>query len=74
MNRRDYRKIAKKYGVSVSEVKKDMQEAINAAYQNPTLYANCVPRKDEIPTVDEFISYASNRVEIIEKNKEKDEE
>ena len=35
MNRRTYRKIAKKHGVSVAEVKSDMQVAINAAYNDP---------------------------------------
>ena len=73
MNRRNYRKIAKKYGVSVSEVKKDMQEAIDAAYKNPTMHANCVPRKGDIPTIDEFISYTAHRVKVIKDVSGKDD-
>lgn len=71
MNRRDYRKIAKQHKVSVSDVKKDMQEAINEAYKNPTMHANCVPRKGEVPTIDEFISYTANRVRVIKDINEK---
>ena len=33
--RKIYRQIAKEHGVTVAEVKRDMQEAISAAYQNP---------------------------------------
>ena len=33
--RKIYRKIARENGVSVKEVKEDMQAAITAAYQNP---------------------------------------
>lgn len=63
-NRRIYRKIAKENHVSVSEVKQDMQAAINAAYENPPddgitkTYQNRVPRKGATPTVDEFLNYA----------------
>ncbi len=67
-NRKIYRKIAKEHGVSAKEVKEDMQAAINHAYQNTPndgitgAYQNRVPRKGEIPTVDEFIRYAANEV------------
>lgn len=68
-NRSIYRKIARKHKVSVREVKQDMQDAINHAYQNTAphntvtqAYQNRVPRKGEIPTVDEFIRYASATV------------
>lgn len=59
-----YRKIAKKYGVSVDEVKSEMQAAINEAYKNTPndgitgAWQARVPRKDEIPTTEEFINYA----------------
>lgn len=67
--RKIYRQIAKKHGVSVADVKRDMQEAINYAYQNTPndgvtgAYQNRVPRTGDIPTTEEFIRYASKRVE-----------
>lgn len=63
-----YRRIAREHGVSVQEVKRDMQEAIHAAYDNPPndgvtrAYQNRVPRKDDVPTVEEFIRYAAKEV------------
>ena len=63
-----YRKVAQKYGVSVAEVKKDIQEAINAAYQNSPedgvtrAWQNRVTRKGVIPTSDEFIRYAVGEI------------
>ena len=67
-----YKKIAKENGISLAEVKRDMQEAIDAAYANPTFHANCVPRKGAVPTTDEFIEYCAKRIlllhpELIEK-------
>lgn len=56
-----YKLIAKKYGVSVDEVKRDMQEAIEVAYAEPNFYAECVERKNEIPTPEELIKHLSNR-------------
>jgi len=64
MNRSDYRKIAKKHGISIQEVKRDMQEAVDAAYINPTFHARCVYSKSEKPTVDEFIDYVARRVQV----------
>ena len=52
-----YRAIAKKNGVSFTEVKREMQKAIDAAYVFPTPEALKVPRKNAIPTVDEIIAY-----------------
>ncbi len=66
-NRKIYRKVAKAHGVSVKEVKTEMQAAINDAYSNPfsnditRAYQNKVPRKESIPTSEEFISYAVNK-------------
>ena len=62
-----YRKIAKEHGVSVKEVKEKMQAALNAAYQNnrdPVIAANQqrVPKKGEIPTVEEFLRYVSGQI------------
>lgn len=63
-----YRKIAKENGVTLVEVKHDMQTAIDAAYSNPPndgitkAYQQRVPRKNEVPTVDEFIRHATKEL------------
>ena len=63
-----YRKIAKQYGVSVNEVKEEMQMALNHAYtKTPNdgiteAYQKQVPSRGEIPTPDEFIRYAVNKI------------
>ena len=65
--RKVYRKVARKYGVTVEEVKREMQAAIDETYNNSDnnditkAYQNKVPREGKIPTVDEFIRYASNK-------------
>ncbi len=69
MNRRIYRKIAKKHGISLSEVKRDMEIAIQVAYLGPNqdirkrAAQNAVPRKGAVPTADELIRYAVQEVE-----------
>lgn len=62
MNRKNYRKIAQKYGVSIKDVKRDMQEAIDETYKNPGFHARCICCKGEKPTIDEFINYLSHRI------------
>ncbi|MEG0944035.1 MAG: sporulation initiation factor Spo0A C-terminal domain-containing protein [Angelakisella sp.] len=63
-----FRKIAKENGVTLAEVKHDMQAAIDAAYSNPPddgitkAYQQKVPRKNEVPTVEEFVHYAANEL------------
>ncbi|WP_027398464.1 sporulation initiation factor Spo0A C-terminal domain-containing protein [Anaerovorax odorimutans] len=58
-----YHKIAKRYGVTIEDIKREMQAAINYAYKNPNKSTNekikqeCIPCKDEIPTSEEFIKY-----------------
>ena len=75
MNRKTYRKIAKQHGVSVAEVKRDMQEAITAAYADPnTDFATfkaqrAVPHKGDVPTPDEEIDYAVAEIRRREKEK-----
>ncbi|MFI3201133.1 MAG: sporulation initiation factor Spo0A C-terminal domain-containing protein [Eubacteriales bacterium] len=65
-NRKILRKVAKQNGVSLKEVKADMQEAINYAYNNcPNdgvieAYQRRVSKKNQIPNVDEFINYIVN--------------
>ena len=47
-----YEQIAKKYGISVCEVKQAMQAAIDAAFENP-------------PTIEEFINYVVEQVKTL---------
>lgn len=68
--RKIYRKIARENGVSVKEVKSEMQLAITEAYNNTpndggviAAYQRKIPRKAEIPTPDELIKYISKKVE-----------
>jgi hypothetical protein len=62
MIKRIYKRIAREHGVSVEEVERDMQEAIDKAYENPTYYARCVDSAGEIPTVEEVIEYIVRKV------------
>jgi len=66
MNRNLYRKIAKMHGVSVAELKREMQSAIDEAYIIPTPQAMQVPRQDVVPTVDEFIDYSTQLINTLE--------
>ncbi len=65
-----YRKIAKEHGVTVAEVKRDMQATINHAYlksdktADETLVQSKVPRRGAVPTAEEFIRYASQKIKI----------
>ncbi len=67
--RKIFRKIARENGISVKEVKEEMQEAIAYAYKNPPddsgVTVACqkkVPCKGEIPTPEEFIRYAVEEI------------
>ena len=62
-----YRAIADKHGMSIEELKNEMQKAIAAAYVFPSPEADEIPRKNAVPMVDEFINYAIGRL-INEKN------
>ncbi|MEA4992215.1 MAG: sporulation initiation factor Spo0A C-terminal domain-containing protein [Oscillibacter sp.] len=68
MNRKIYRQLAKKHGVTTEEIRRDMQSALNAAYENPartpeTVRAqSTVLRGDEVPTPEEFIRHAVREV------------
>ncbi len=63
-----YRKIAREHGVSVEEVKKEMQTAIDHAYGkrnkliSEKMLQSSVPSKGEVPTTEEFIKGISNRI------------
>ena len=56
-----YKELAQKYGMSVSDIKNEIQEAINAAYINPIFNARCMPCKGETPDADEFIVYMARK-------------
>jgi hypothetical protein len=56
------RKIARIHGVTVGEVKRDMQIAIDAAYKKPTVQAKSVDCSGEKPTPDELINHAVKKV------------
>ena len=62
MNREIYKEIARKHGVSVKEVKRDLQELVDETYKNPNFHARCVYCEGEKPTVDEFIDHLARRV------------
>lgn len=59
--RKIYRQIAKKYGVTVTEVKRDMGIAIDETYKNPNAAALAVTRKGDKPTPEEFIAHIARR-------------
>lgn len=67
-----YRKIARQNGVSVAEVREEMQKAIDAAWDNPdktaeNKFMQYQVKPDETkPTPEEFIRFNS---ELIKKNK-----
>ena len=56
------KKVARENGISVAEVRRDIQTAINAAYIYPTFHAQCVYRKGDKPTPEEFLSHITRRV------------
>jgi len=55
-----YENIARENGVSVESVKKEMQDAINAAFENPNELAKLIPSKDGNPNPDEFVDFVLN--------------
>ncbi len=59
--------IAQCDGVSEEEVVKDMQDALDIAYQKPSndivkFQQNNIPRTKEVPTPEEFIKYAIEKI------------
>jgi len=59
-----YKAIAKQHSVSVAEVKREMQAAIDETYRNPNWYARCVYSEGDKPTPEEFIAHMARRVRI----------
>lgn len=70
-----YRTVAKKHGVSVAELKREMQNAINRAYQNPNQSESerakqrSFPFRGEVPTSEEFIYCIAQEVREKQNNK-----
>ena len=66
--RKIIRTVAKKYGISLAQVRAEIQESIRIAYeQTPTdsitaAYQNRIPRQGNIPTPEEFIAYVAKQV------------
>ena len=63
------KKVARANGVTVKEVKTEIQTAINEAWKNPpddaaAAYQRKVPCMGEIPTPDEFIRFMVNGIRI----------
>lgn len=69
MNMRNiYRKIAQEHGVTVAEVKREMQAAIDYVYKkidrskNEKIMQACIPHKGGIPTTEEFIKAVAHKI------------
>ncbi len=66
--RKIYRQIAKKHGVSVAEVKQEMQAAVDHAYRRKDLslhqaaVQNSIPHRDKIPDAETVIRWAAKKV------------
>ena len=63
------KKVARANGVTVREVKTEIQAAINEAWKNPpddaaVAYQRKVSCMGEIPTPDEFIRFMANEIRI----------
>jgi hypothetical protein len=57
-----YKAIAKKYGISVAEVEREIQAAIDETYRNPNFNARCIYKNGDKPTPEEFITHISRIV------------
>ena len=60
--KRVLKKVARENGVSVAEVRREIQAAIDAAYINPSFHAQCVLRKGSKPTPEELMSHITRRI------------
>lgn len=63
-----YKKIAHDHGITVDEVKREIQSAIEYAYKNPQksesekLLQENINHKDEIPTPEELVAYVLQEI------------
>ena len=62
MNRSILKRIAKKHGVSVSDVRRDMQFALDETFKGPRVDNSFEDFNGNKPTLEEFINYAKQRV------------
>ncbi len=69
MNMRSiYRKIAKEQGITVEEVKRQMQAAIDDAYlksnkaEGVSHFQKSIPYQGQIPTTEEFIASIADKI------------
>lgn len=69
MNMRNiYRKVAKEHGVTVAEVKREMQAAIDHVYkkidksESEKIMQESIPSKGGIPTTEEFIKSLAHKI------------
>ncbi|MDR0288427.1 MAG: sporulation initiation factor Spo0A C-terminal domain-containing protein [Clostridiales bacterium] len=60
--RKAIKEVARTNRVSVTEVKREMQLAIDSAYKKSTSEASVIPRKNKTPTPQEFIEYMCNKI------------
>ena len=67
--RKILKQVARENGVTVKEVREEMQKAINEAWQNPprdggvtAAYQRRVPCRGTIPTPEELIRYAAAEI------------
>lgn len=66
--RKTYREIARRHGVTVAEVRAQMQAAIDEAWKNPEKMPEIiaaqreVPCKGSIPTPEELIRYGKRKI------------
>lgn len=63
------KEIAREHGVTVKEVREEMQKAITEAWTNPpddggvtAAYQRRVPCRGQVPTPEEFIRYAAKEL------------
>ena len=65
-----YRQIAKAHGVTVKEVREEIQRSINEAWNDPQndeitrAYQNRVSCRGATPTPDELIRYVAGKIEV----------
>ena len=49
--------LARAHKISVAELRREIQDAISSAFENPKPAALAIPRKGTVPTPEEFIEY-----------------
>lgn len=62
MNRKIYKAVAKKFGVSVETVKAEIERSIAYASLQPNAPINQIPSTNAVPTADEVIDFAVKSV------------